>query len=110
MRLGTLVIAGMLTVGSPVFADGEQPLANGPSPPYWSSLASADQADRHGDHPAHGRTAEGRQALVTGATALPFISLFPCRLVDTRGNAPLTGGFLPSATVRNYTLTGVCGV
>ena len=31
--------------------------------------------------------------------------------MDTAGNgAPLTGGFLPPATVRNYTLTGVCGV
>ena len=37
--------------------------------------------------------------------ALPFVAVTPCRLVDTRGNgAPLTGGFLPAATVRTYTL------
>jgi hypothetical protein len=43
--------------------------------------------------------------------ALPFIALSPCRAVDTRGNgAPLTGGFLPSATVRSYTVVGVCGI
>ena len=53
-----------------------------------------------------GRAAEGRTALALGPTALPFIAVFPCRLVDTRGNAPLTGGFLPPATVRSYTLTG----
>jgi hypothetical protein len=43
--------------------------------------------------------------------ALPFVAIAPCRLVDTRGNgAPLTGGFLPAATVRTYTLTGVCNI
>ena len=50
------------------------------------------------------------QALGTGPIALPFFALPPCRLVDTRGNAPLTGGFLPAATVRSYALTGVCNV
>jgi hypothetical protein len=54
--------------------------------------------------------ASGRHALVGGPTALPFIALPPCRLVDTRGNAPLGGGFLPAATVRSYVLAGVCGV
>jgi hypothetical protein len=46
-----------------------------------------------------------------GPVPLPFVALTPCRLVDTRGNgAPLTGGFLPAATVRSYTLVGVCNV
>jgi hypothetical protein len=55
--------------------------------------------------------ASGRSALVTTYPPLPLIPLAPCRLVDTRGNgAPLTGGFLPAATVRSYTLTGVCNV
>ncbi len=69
------------------------------APPYWTPPAPAREA-----------LASGRQALAVGPTALPFIALFPCRLVDTRGNAPLTGGFLPPATVRSYTLTGVCNV
>ena len=70
------------------------------APPFWTPPA-----------PAAARTAEGRQALFAPPTALPFIALTPCRVVDTRGNgAPLTGGFLPSATVRSYTVTGVCGI
>src|SRR5712691_6075783 len=104
MRLETLVIAGMLTLGSPVFADGEQPLANWQSPPFWVPPAAA--AEERGTVTAAGRISEARQALTVGPTALPFIALTPCRIVDTRGNAPLTGGFLPSATVRSYTVTG----
>jgi hypothetical protein len=45
-----------------------------------------------------------------GATSLPFVALPPCRVIDTRGNAPLAGGFLPAATVRSYAVTGVCGI
>ena len=46
-----------------------------------------------------------------GPVDLPFVALSPCRLVDTRGNgAPLTGGFLAAATVRSYTLVGVCSL
>jgi hypothetical protein len=83
----------------------ESPVANWSAPPYWAPPA---EGAPHGS--GHARTAEGREALAGAPTALPFISLFPCRLVDTRGNAPLTGGFLPPATVRSYTLTGVCNV
>ena len=42
-----------------------------------------------------------------------FTPITPCRLVDTRAPvfpAPLGGGWLPAATVRSYTLTGVCGL
>jgi hypothetical protein len=61
--------------------------------------------------PGAARTAEGRTALIGPPVALPFIALTPCRVIDTRGNgAPLTGGFLPAATVRSYTVTGVCGI
>ncbi|MEO8586897.1 MAG: hypothetical protein ABI584_12105 [Acidobacteriota bacterium] len=65
------------------------------TPPYWSapSLQSS------------------RKALVTAPVPLPFVAIAPCRIVDTRGNgAPLTGGFLPAATVRNYTLSNICGI
>ncbi|MCM3877094.1 MAG: tail fiber domain-containing protein [Thermoanaerobaculia bacterium] len=93
MRLQTVVLAGMLLLGCPAFADGEEPLANWTSPPYWT-LPAAKQA---------------RTALAV-STPLPLIALPPCRIVDTRGNAPLTGGFLPPATVRSYTVTNVCGI
>jgi hypothetical protein len=71
-----------------------QELRNWAAPPSW--------------RPPSAQTA-GRTALQDFAP-FPFIPLTPCRLVDTRGNAPLTGGFLPAATVRNYTLTGVCNL
>jgi hypothetical protein len=80
-------------------------IANWAAPPFWSS-----DSIPAGAKGAAGRTAEGRTALVGGVTALPFIALPPCRIIDTRGNAPLTGGFLPAATVRSYTVTGVCGI
>ena len=62
---------------------------------------------------AGARSPSGRQSLATNPVPLPFVALPPCRLVDTRAPlypAPLGGGFLPSATVRSYTLTGVCNV
>lgn len=60
-------------------------------------------------HAARGTV--GRQALAASPVALPFVAVTPCRLVDTRGNgAPLTGGFLPAATLRTYTLAGVCNI
>jgi hypothetical protein len=72
------------------------------APPFWSP---------NDETPRRGAVAAGRQRLAVGSPVpLPFIALSPCRLVDTRGNAPLTGGFLPPATVRSYTLTGVCGL
>lgn len=89
-------------------AFAEAPDASGPAawtaPPYWAPPAPLREAA--------GRTPEaGRQALAVGPAPMPFVALPPCRLVDTRGNgAPLTGGFLPAATVRTYTLTGVCGI
>jgi hypothetical protein len=89
----------------PIAFAGE--IKNWSAPPYWSPPPVASAA-------APGREAQaGRQPLAGAATALPFISLFPCRLVDTRAPAfpaPLGGGFLPAATVRSYTLTGVCNL
>ncbi len=76
-------------------AQADERIRNWDAPPYWRQAAPE---------------AAGRTALAAGPTALPFVALAPCRMVDTRGNAPLTGGFLPPATVRSYTLAGVCNV
>ena len=75
-------------------------LANWPVPPYWTPPQ------------ANAATASGRTALVSGATPVSFVPVNPCRLVDTRGlpAALPGGGFLPSATVRSYTLAGACGI
>ena len=80
--------------------EADPPIRNWGAPPFWRQPEAAT-----------GREAlAGRTALAGGPTALPFIALPPCRVIDTRGNAPLTGGFLPAATVRSYTVTGVCGI
>ena len=111
MRLaaGLLVTFGILVTGAASAAGTERDatdhtalVAQWQAPPYWLPPARGAEA-----------SASGRQPLAGGPTALPFIALFPCRLVDTRAPAfpaPLGGGFLPPATVRSYTLTGVCNV
>ncbi|HQQ76613.1 MAG TPA: hypothetical protein PLB01_04605 [Thermoanaerobaculia bacterium] len=93
MRIRTLALVGMLILEGRILAGDELPIANWPSAPYWSPTAAR----------------EARSALAA-VQPLPFIALTPCRIVDTRGNAPLTGGFLPAATVRSYTVTNVCGI
>ena len=40
----------------------------------------------------------------------PFIGLTPCRVIDTRGGAPLAGGILANSEARNFTVTGICGI
>ena len=92
-----------VSLDADVLSDGPQGWT---APPYWSSSpAAAEQSGR-------AALAEGRQALATPPSPLPFVAVTPCRLVDTRGlpAALPGGGFLPSATVRNYTLTGACGI
>ncbi|HQQ78585.1 MAG TPA: hypothetical protein PLB01_14615 [Thermoanaerobaculia bacterium] len=82
-------------------------ISNWAAPPYWMPPGGA------ASQPANRDALAGRQPLAGGPNALPFISLFPCRLVDTRAPvfpAPLGGGWLPPATVRSYTLAGVCNV
>jgi hypothetical protein len=105
-------VACLLSAGA-VPAEEADRISTWTAPPFWMAQ-EADAPSEDPDGPdaaqARGRTAEGRQALIAGPTALPFIALPPCRLVDTRGNAPLTGGFLPAATVRSYILFGVCAV
>jgi hypothetical protein len=44
------------------------------------------------------------------SAATSFFTLTPCRLVDTRGNAPITGGAMSAGQQRTWTLAGNCGV
>ena len=108
MRPSALVTLLVLSVGAGTcLAQDEPEILNWPAPPYWASPPSGDA---RGAGQARSSRGAGRQALAGGPVALPFIALPPCRIVDTRGNAPLTGGFLPPATLRSYTVTGVCGI
>jgi hypothetical protein len=102
-----LVLAVSLLPAAAFAASPVDTISDGPqawtAPPYWAPLG----APQSGRNPL----AAGREALVASPVPLPFVAVTPCRLVDTRGfGAPLTGGFLPAATVRTYTLTGLCNI
>jgi len=104
-----VTVVTLLLCSLSAFAQQTDALQNWTAPPFWASPQAAPTGS--GDHGGRDALASGRQALAAGPLALPFISLPPCRLVDTRGNgAPMTGGWLPAATERSYTLTGVCNV
>ena len=81
----------MIFAASGLFA---QSIPNWPAPATWSPTRS------------HGGL--GTQDLTN---PLPFIALAPCRIVDTRGGAPITGGlFTGGSDVRNYAVAGICGI
>ncbi len=103
LALAVALVPAFAFAASPMGTISDGPLSWS-APPFWSAPAVGS-----GERSA--RTALGRQALVTSPVPLPFVAVTPCRLVDTRGNgAPLTGGFLPAATTRSYTLTGICNI
>ena len=39
-----------------------------------------------------------------------FIGLPPCRVIDTRGGAPLGGGIFANSEARNFDVDGICGI
>jgi hypothetical protein len=39
-----------------------------------------------------------------------FIGLTPCRVIDTRGGAPLGGGILSNSEARDFDVDGICGI
>ena len=86
-------------------------IENWSAPPYWQATAASESTTAADSKTA--RHALDVSALPSAAVPLPFVALTPCRLVDTRAPAfpaPLGGGFLPAATVRSYTLVGVCNI
>ena len=40
---------------------------------------------------------------VDATSPRPFIGLPPCRVIDTRGGAPLSGGIFANSEARNFT-------
>ena len=69
-------------------------VANWPAPPSWSPSAQpASVQGREG-----GLRTEGLGTMAT--SPLPFVSITPCRVADTRGNG-FTGAFGPPALVGN---------
>lgn len=79
---------------------------NRTSTPPWGFFRRTP--DRRGVAPGTGSCASN----CGGATpALDFHTIVPCRIVDTRlANGPLGGPALASGGVRDFDLTGTCGV
>lgn len=101
MRIVRASLAALLLLSFLSVRAEEPLLGTWPSPPFWAPARQVES--RSESSPARGALA--------APVPLPFFSVAPCRLVDTRGNgAPLSGGFLPAATVRSYALVGVCGI
>jgi hypothetical protein len=114
----SIVLVGSLAVAGLAYAQ-DVPLKNWSAPNYFrahdTSAASGETAGGGGQTSRQPREAlslgAAKPLAVSSPATLSFIAMTPCRLVDTRGNgAPLTGGSLPAATVRSYTLSGVCGL
>jgi hypothetical protein len=88
----TVSVLGFLPLLLPVVLTGQTaqvvPLKNWTAPLYWQP----NQAGRQ----TAGRAAQGVRPLVTGSTsALTFVAIAPCRLVDTRGTAAGFNGLSP---------------
>ncbi len=66
-------------------------------------------AEYGGDANRSGSTSPGLAQDVV-APALGFFTLPPCRVVDTRGGAPVVGPVLGGQTTRVLTLAGNCGI
>ncbi|MGA7991922.1 MAG: hypothetical protein WCC53_10855, partial [Thermoanaerobaculia bacterium] len=89
----------------PALAQGSESdtIQNWSAAPFWSGPVAPAAG-------ASGRSSLAVSQVATPSVQLPYTALTPCRLVDTRGAAPLSGGFLPAYTVRSYTLVGVCSL
>ena len=72
-------------------------IRNWTAPPYWSPAVSegAEEAGRAGP-------GSGRETQALPSAALPFVAIPPCRIVDTRGGAPFTGGKYLAGESRDY--------
>jgi len=94
-RVDLLLLATLLA--TPLFAQKErEPIPNWPVPPFWSPPdATATSAETRDEQ--HGRGATGAEAQAS-TYPLPFISITPCRVVDTRGNG-FVGLFGPPSLV-----------
>ncbi len=76
------------------------PLTNWPTAPFWAAGVPA------------GESGDSLEKAGIPSPPLPFVAVPPCRVADTRGNgAPIQGGvFTGPSDVRNWTISGVCGI
>ena len=92
-RLGIALMRFVFLLSAGALFAQEIPLTNWTVPPYTSSSAG------------------GIHTMVDQTPPRAFIGLPPCRLLDTRGAAPLGGGgAFAIDQIRAYTLPGACGI
>jgi hypothetical protein len=83
------VCFGLPALAQPV-EPPDPPLENWTAPPYWTPPAADQARQRLAVALAAGdRVASAEKAPIT--TILPFTAVTPCRLYDSRANAPFTG-------------------
>ena len=96
LRLAILILGFVSFAG----AQEVEPISNWAAPAFWSGPIAAE--------------AEGEDLSKAGIPSppLPFVAVAPCRVADTRGNgAPIQGGAFTGPTdVRNWTVSGICGI
>jgi hypothetical protein len=81
-------------------------------------LVSASLLSQQADVPLTNWTVPPYTHAVSGITTMAdvtppraFVGIQPCRVADTRGNgAPIQGGIFANSEVRNWDITGICGI
>ena len=97
LRLAMAVVCCVIGLVARADQDLSDGVAGWAAPPFWTPP----------------RLAAARSALSLGSAPLPFFSIPPCRVADTRGNS-FSGAygppFMASNTPRDFTITGRCGI
>ncbi|MBK9968139.1 MAG: hypothetical protein IPP07_26005 [Holophagales bacterium] len=109
------LLAFSLVSSLPVRADSDVPLVNWTAPPLWrfaQPLPEADSLVERASAPETG-SADALSALSVPTAELVFVGITPCRVADTRSAAYPPGygtPWMPPGTVRDFTITGQCGI
>jgi hypothetical protein len=110
--------AGGVPTGTVTFRDGATSLgtatlnASGLASLTTASLSVGTHsitAEYSGDVNRNASTSPALDQMVV-APAVSFFTVAPCRVVDTRGGAPVGGPVLAGQAVRTLALTGNCGI
>ena len=87
--VGFAIVLGLLGVAECLAQERDVPLGNWTVPQY--SLTGLGKA-------------------VDATPPRAFIGLPPCRVIDTRGGAPLGGGIFANSEARNFDVEEICGI
>jgi hypothetical protein len=96
----------MFMLSAPLLA---QSIPNWSAPPSWTPPKALLTSEESPDPSAQALEPESLAAQ-TASSPFPFVALTPCRIVDTRGGAPIQGGRFTADEIRTWTITGICGL